>query len=108
MAGLGVALAAFLVLGATGLTDGGAGAALLIFLQYSSQLGGGFLAGRLSGRARAMHGGLAGILMAAIGTAIGLGFSGSGSNIWLVVLALVIAATAGSAGGVLAEFTLRA
>ena len=39
-----------------------------------------------------------------IGVAIALSFAGGDSNIGLVVMALVIAITTGSAGGALAEF----
>lgn len=96
-------LVAFLALGLTGLADFRTGAALLIFLQYSSQLVAGYLAGRLAIRARVLHGGLAGMIVAAIGAAFGLSSSGSSSNLGLVVLALIIAAITGTAGGVLAE-----
>ncbi len=107
MAGIGAALVAFLFLGVTGAADAGTGAAVLIFLQYLAQVAGGYLAGRLSPVARVFHGGIAGLLMAALGAAIGLGFSGDESNLGLVVLALVIAITSGSAGGALAEYQVR-
>jgi hypothetical protein len=107
MAGIGAALLAFLFLGLTGLADAGSGAAALVFLQYLAQLAGGYLAGRLAPAARVFHGGMAGLLMAALGAAIGLGFSGDESNLGLVVLALVIATTCGTAGGALAEYQLR-
>ena len=107
MAGIGAALLAFLILGVTGIADAGTGAALLIFLQYLAQVAGGYLAGRLAPSARVFHGGMAGLLMAAVGAAIGLGFSGDESNLGLVVLALVIALTSGSAGGALAEYQER-
>lgn len=104
MGGLGLALVAFLVLGVTGVANDTAGAAALIFLQYSAQIGAGYLGGRLSGKARVIHGGMAGLLMAAIGAAIGLGFSGADSNLALVVLALAVALVTGSAGGALAQY----
>jgi len=104
MGGLGLALIAFLVLGVTGVADATAGAAALIFLQYSAQIAAGYIGGRLSGRSRVLHGGMAGLLMAAIGVAIGLGFSGTDSNLPLVVLALSIALVTGSAGGALAQY----
>jgi len=107
MAGIGAALLAFLILGVTGIADGGSGAAVLVFLQYLAQVAGGYLAGRLATAARVFHGGMAGLLMAAVGAAIGLGFSGDESNLGLVVLALVIALTSGSAGGALAEYRER-
>ena len=107
MAGLGMALIAFIALGVTGLTDFGAGAAVLIFLQYSSQLAAGYVAGRLAAQARVLHGGLAGIIVAAIGAAIGLSSTGTNSNLGLVVLALIVAAITGTAGGVLAENRFR-
>ena len=104
MGGLGLALIAFLVLGVTGVADATAGAAALIFLQYSAQIAAGYIGGRLAGTGRVLHGGFAGLLMAAIGAAIGLGFSGADSNLPLVVLALVIALVTGSAGGALAQY----
>ncbi len=107
MSGLGMALVAFLVLGIAGLTDSRAGAAVLIFLQYASQLVAGYMAGRLATQARVLHGGLAGMIVAAIGAAAGLTFSGSDSDIRLVVLALLIATVTGTAGGVLAENRIR-
>ena len=107
MAGIGVALLAFLVLGVTGLADTGSWAAVLVFLQYLAQVAGGYLAGRLAPAARVFHGGMAALLMAALGAAIGLGFSGDESNLGLIVLALVIALTSGSAGGALAEYQQR-
>ena len=104
MGGLGLALIAFLILGVTGVADATAGAAALIFLQYSAQIAAGYIGGRMSGQSRVVHGGLAGLLMAAIGAAIGLGFSSSDSNLGLIVLALFIALTTGSAGGALAQY----
>ena len=103
MAGMGLALVAFLIIGVAGLADAAAGAAVLVFLQYTAQLAGGYIAGLLSGGGRVLHGGLAGILMAAVGTAIGMGFGGSQSNFVLLALAMAVAATIGSAGGALAE-----
>jgi hypothetical protein len=47
------------------------------------------------------------MIMGAVGIAIGLGFSGRESSFGLIVLALTIAATTGSAGGAIAEFSLR-
>ena len=107
MAGFGLGLIAFLALGVTGLTDFQTGAAVLIFLQYTSQLVAGYLAGRLAIQSRVLHGGLAGMLVAAIGAAIGLSSSGTDSSLGLVVLALAIAAVTGTAGGVLAENRIR-
>jgi lipoprotein signal peptidase len=107
MAGLGLGLVAFLAVGVTGLADFGPGAAVLVFLQYSSQLVAGYLAGRLAVQARVVHGGLAGMIVAAIGAAFGLSSSGSDSNLGLVMLALIIAAITGTAGGVLAENRVR-
>lgn len=104
MGGLGLALIAFLILGVTGVADATAGAAALIFLQYSAQIAAGFIGGRMAGDARVVHGGLAGLLMAFVGAAIGLGFSSADSNLGLVVLALLIALVTGSAGGALAQY----
>lgn len=104
MGGLGLALVAFLILGVTGVADATSGAAVLIFLQYTAQLVAGYVGGRLAGASRVVHGGLSGLLMAVIGAAIGLGFSGSDSNLGLVVLALAIALIMGSAGGALAQY----
>ena len=100
-------LVAFLALGVTGLTDYRSGAAVLVFLQYASQLVAGYLAGRLAMHARVLHGGLAGIIVAAIGAAFGLSSSNANSDLGLVVLALIIAAITGTAGGVLAENRVR-
>ena len=107
MSGLGMALVAFLILGATGLTDFRTGTAVLIFLQYASQLAAGYVAGRLAAQSRVLHGGLAGMIVAAVGAAAGLTFSGADSDIRLVVIALIIATIRGTAGGVLAETRYR-
>lgn len=107
MAGLGLALLAVLLLGTSGLADYFVGAALLVFLQYSAQVGAGYLAGRLATTSRVLHGGMAGLLMAGIGAAIGLSFNSSDTRIMLIFLGLVIAMTTGSAGGALAEHWAR-
>jgi hypothetical protein len=104
MGGLGLALIAFLVLGITGVADATAGAAALIFLQYSAQLAAGYIGGRMAGRSRVVHGGMAGLLMASLGAAIGLSFSATDTDMGLVFLALLIAVTTGSAGGALAQY----
>lgn len=103
MAGLGLALTAFLVLGISGLTDYRAGAAVLIFLQYGAQLFAGYVAGRLSPEQRIAHGGVAGIVMAAIGATIGAA-AASATPIGFLVFAFMVAAISGSAGGALAEY----
>ncbi|NND02412.1 MAG: hypothetical protein HKN91_06450 [Acidimicrobiia bacterium] len=104
MGGLGLALIAFLLLGITGVADATAGAAALIFLQYSAQIAAGYIGGRMAGQSRVVHGGLAGLAMAALGAAIGLGFSATDTDVGLIVLALFIALTTGSAGGALAQY----
>ena len=107
MAASAAALAAFMLLVALGVTSTVMGRAGLIFVQYASQLFGGYVAGRLAPSARVLHGGLAGMAMAALGIAIGTGFAGSDINVGLIVLALTIAAVSGSAGGALAEYWIR-
>ena len=107
MGGLGLALVAFVMIGVTGLAGVQTGAAALVFLQYTAQLAAGYGAGRLAGRARVVHGGMAGLLLAFVGALIGLGFSGAESDLGLVIVALVIAAITGSAGGALAEYRAR-
>ncbi len=107
MAGLGLALLAALFLVGTGLADYFVGAALLIFLQYSSQVGAGYLAGRLASSNRVLHGGMAGIALAALGAVVGMSFNSTDSRLGLIILGLVIAAVSGSAGGALAEHRAR-
>ena len=107
MAGLGFALLAVLLLGTSGLVDYFVGAALLVFLQYSAQVAAGYLAGRLASTSRVLHGGMAGLLMAGLGAAIGLSFNSTDTRFLLVFLGLAIAATTGSAGGALAEHWAR-
>jgi len=47
------------------------------------------------------------MIVAAIGAAFGLSSSGGNPNLGLVVLALIVAAITGTAGGVLAENRVR-
>ena len=107
MAASATALVAFMILVAVGVASTVVGRVSLIFIQYAAQMFGGYVAGRLAASARVLHGGLAGMAMAALGIAIGTGFAGSDISIGLIIIALTIAAVSGSAGGALAEYRHR-
>jgi hypothetical protein len=101
MAGLVFGLIAFIVLGVSGIVSGGGGEIILLFLQFLSLVAAGYVAGRLSSHAE-VHGGLAGLLTAAVSSAIVL--ATTQVSITALVTLTVVAAVLGSAGGVLARW----
>lgn len=105
MAGLVVALLAFILLGVTGLIGPGVGDLILLFIQFLSLVIAGYVGGRLSS-APELHGGLAALLGALISGLISI----SRSDIGFVAIATltVIAVVLGSAGGVLARWHKQA
>jgi putative membrane protein (TIGR04086 family) len=100
---LAFALFAYLALGVTGLVDRDSGRAILVFLQYLSQLVAGFVAGRLTGASRVLHGSLAALLLLVITVAISVARDPAAALPYFVVLGL-IAIVIGAAGGALAEW----
>jgi hypothetical protein len=101
MAGLVVALLAFILLGVAGLVAPGRGEVLLLFNQFFSLVVAGYVGGRLSD-APELNGGLAALLSALISGLISISNSDIGP-IGLVTLT-VVAVVLGSAGGVLARW----
>ena len=101
MAGLVVALLAFILLGISGAVAPGRGEILLLFVQFLSLVVAGYVAGRLSD-ATEIHGGLAGLLSAFVSGLISV-TSSSVSFTGLLTLT-IIAVVLGSAGGVLARW----
>lgn len=101
MAGLVVALLAFIFLGISGIIAPGRGEILLLFVQFLSLVVAGYVAGRLSD-ATEIHGGLAGLLSALVSGLISI----TSSNVSLtgIITLTVVAAALGSAGGVLARW----
>jgi len=105
MAGLVVALLAFIVLGVAGLIGEGRADVLLLFIQFLSLVIAGYVGGRLSGVPE-LHGGLAALLCALISGMISI----SSSDVGLVGIATlaVVAVVLGTAGGVLARWHKQA
>jgi hypothetical protein len=102
MAGLGMALGVFLVLGAIGVVDGAGEQAILIFVQFGALFAAGYVAGRL-GTAPVLDGGLAGMLVYVITVAISVA-GGASLGVGALLFLGVTAAVLGSAGGILAQF----
>ena len=100
MAGLVVALLAFIFLGISGLVAPGRGEILLLFIQFLSLVVAGYVAGRLSDAAE-VHGGLAGLLSAFVSGIISV--TSSSVPLAGIITLTVVAAVLGSAGGVLAR-----
>lgn len=106
MAGLGLALLAFVMLGIAGLVGDGGSNVALVFVQFLSLFVAGYVAGRLSAGTPALDGGLAGLLVffVSVGVSVAGGASlGIGPALFLGIVAAVL----GSAGGVLAEHRRR-
>ncbi len=101
MAGLVVALLAFIFLGISGLIAPGRGEIFLLFIQFLGLVVAGYVAGRLSDAA-AIHGGLAALLSAFVSGLISI----TSTQVPLIgILTLTLtAAVLGSAGGVLARW----
>ena len=101
MAGLVVALLAFIFLGISGLVAPDRGEILLLFLQFFALVIAGYVAGRLSDNSE-VHGGLAGLLAALVSGLISL----TSNRVPLagIITLTVVAAVLGSAGGVLARW----
>jgi putative membrane protein (TIGR04086 family) len=94
---------AFLVLGITGVVDSPSDAVPLIFLQFLGLLTAGYVAGRLAGRDRVVHGGFAGLAVFAVATVITLAAGSDSASPLVVAFTGVLAAVLGSAGGALAQ-----
>lgn len=101
MAGLVVALLAFIFLGISGLVAPDRGEVLLLFIQFLALVVAGYVAGRLSDSPE-IHGGLAGLLSALVSGIISL----TSTQVPLagIITLTVVAAVLGSAGGVLARW----
>jgi hypothetical protein len=101
MAGLVLALLAFIFLGVTGLVSPGRGDIFLLFNQFLSLVVAGYVGGRLSDWPE-VHGGLSALLCALISGLISL--SSSDAGLPGIITLTVVAAVLGSAGGVLARW----
>jgi hypothetical protein len=101
MAGLVVALLAYIFLGVTGLIAPGRGDIILLFIQFLSLVIAGYVGGRLSD-APEVHGGLAALLGALISGLISI--TGGDVAIAGLITLTVVAVVLGSAGGVLARW----
>lgn len=101
MAGLVVALLAFILLGISGIVAPGRGEILLLFVQFLALVVAGYVAGRLSVTPE-VHGGLAGLLSALVSGLISI----TSTQVPLagIITLTVVAAVLGSAGGVLARW----
>jgi hypothetical protein len=105
MAGLVVALLAYILLGISGLVAPDRGEILLLFVLFLSLVAAGYVAGRLS-PTPAIHGGLAALLSAFVSGVISI----TSTEVPLVgiITLTVVAAALGSAGGVLARWRREA
>lgn len=101
MAGLVLALLAFIFLRVTGFVSAGSGDIVLLFIQFLALVVAGYVGGRLSDSPE-LHGGLASLL-AALVTGLISNTNSRVSLLGLITLTL-IAAVLGSAGGVLARW----
>lgn len=101
MAGLVVALVAYIALGVTGAVAPGRGEILLLFVQFLSLVIAGYVGGRLSD-APEIHGGLAALLGALVSGLISI----TGGDVALagIITLSIVAVVLGSAGGVLARW----
>lgn len=101
MAGLVVALLAFILLGISGIISPDRGEIFLLFIQFLSLVVAGYVAGRLSDTAE-IHGGLAALLSAFVSGLISL----SSARVPLagIITLTLVAVVLGSAGGVLARW----
>lgn len=101
MAGLVVALLAFILLGISGLVAPDRGEILLLFIQFLSLVVAGYVAGRLTDAAE-IHGGLAALLSALVSGLISV----TSTQVPLagIITLTLVAAILGSAGGVLARW----
>jgi hypothetical protein len=105
MAGLVVALLAFILLGVTGLIGPGSGDLILLFIQFLSLVAAGYVGGRLSA-APELHGGLAALLAALVTGLISI--SSSDAGLVGIATLTVVSVVLGSAGGVLARWHKQA
>jgi len=106
MAALGGAMVVFLVLGVLGLVEDRNSIALL-FLQFLALVVAGYVAGRLAGVARVIHGSLAAIAVFGLTSLIGLAASGGGTSLFILASSGTVAAVLGAAGAALAEWRTR-
>jgi hypothetical protein len=100
MAGLGLSLVVFVVLGLTI----GVGDVTQILLQYASLVVAGFIAGRFAAGERVLHGSLAALILFVIAAAISLAATDPAPGALTLAIFGVVAALLGSAGGALAEW----
>lgn len=105
MAGLVVALLAFIFLGISGAVAPGRGEILLLFIQFLSLVVAGYVAGRLSDAAE-VHGGLAALLSAFVSGLISV----TSTDVPLagIITLTLVAVVLGSSGGVLARWQRNA
>jgi len=101
MAGVVVALVAFILLGISGIVSPARGEVLLLFVQFLSLVVAGYVAGRLSA-AETIAGSLAALLSALVSGLISI--TSSGVPIAGIITLTLVAAVLGAAGGVLARW----
>ena len=103
LAGLAAAMAAFLLFGLAGVVQSRGDTVALLFLQFLGLVIGGYIAGRLAPNHEVLNGGLAGLAMFLVTTAIALAADPGSANPIVVLFTGLIAATLGSSGGALAS-----
>lgn len=106
MAGLGLALLAFIVLGIAGMIRDDGASVALVFVQFLSLFVAGYVAGRLGHGAPTLDGGLSGLLVFFVSVGVSVA-GGANLGIGPVLFLGAVAAVLGSAGGVLAEHRRR-
>ncbi len=101
MAGIGIALAIFVAVGVSGMATPTGLAVASLFGQFLALFVAGYVTGRLTGPHAVFNGGLSGLLVFAIVVAVSVS-GGPSPGVGALLLLGVVAAVAGSAGGVLA------
>lgn len=101
MAGLTLALIAFIILGVSGVVAPNRGEILLLFLEFLALVVAGYVAGRLSDTP-SLHGGLAGLLTALITGIVSL--TSNRNPLAGVITLTLVAVVLGTAGGILARW----
>ncbi len=103
MTGLAGAMLLFLVMGISGIVNSPSDLIPLLFLEFLGLVGAGFVAGRLAGRDRVLHGGYAGMLLFSVTTVITLAAAPDSASLLVIAFTAFIAMVLGSAGGALAQ-----
>ncbi len=97
----------FLLLGIAGAVSSPTDVVPLLFLQLLGLIGAGYVAGRLAGRDPILHGGLSGLVLFVITTAITVAADPTTPHLAVIAFTGLLAVVLGSVGGALATATHR-